>query len=80
MWQVTCDTWHMTDWLTDWLTDYLNKWMGNKGACRTAPATEGLLILAWCGTCKVHYNATWVGSNVKSHSVPEKDRDLSFIL
>ena len=28
-----------------WLADWTNEWMNNKGVCRTAPATRGLLII-----------------------------------
>ena len=61
-WHLTPDTWHLTPdtrWndvlkvlmkrITDWLTDSMNEWRSNKGVCRAAQATPGLLIkgYAW---------------------------------
>ena len=30
--------------ITDWLNELMNEWISNKSVCRTAPATQGLLI------------------------------------
>ena len=51
MWHVTRDTWQMTVWQGRFVEDIFtkddslrkNQWIYDKGVCRTAPATLGLL-------------------------------------
>ena len=47
-WQVIGDTWHVTccgggEISRKRMTESMNQWVGDKGVCRTATATPGLL-------------------------------------